>query len=123
MSKYSNEEEAWEIESHRVRAERVLGLNMSCTDIGPCTIRHYLTTLLQTVWKEKEGFSGERPFGNSDWHWQECIHEALVKEELIDGELDDCDNLKWCVDSDANAIIDDAIFWMCGNIVLPEPPT
>lgn len=45
------------------------------------TCREYLCTLLQTVWDEKEGFSGKRPFGTSGW--EHDIYGALADAECI----------------------------------------
>lgn len=33
------------------------------------TVRGFLHSLLSTLWDEKDGFSGKRPFGDSDWQW------------------------------------------------------
>ncbi|WP_043654555.1 hypothetical protein [Nocardia thailandica] len=44
-------------------------------DSGADTIRGYLIALLAEVWKYTEGFSGKRPFGNSDWVWD--LYAAL----------------------------------------------
>ncbi len=33
------------------------------------TIGDYFATLLVVLLEDKEGFSGKRPFGNSDWIW------------------------------------------------------
>jgi hypothetical protein len=42
--------------------------------------------LLAEVWREEEGFSGKRPFGNSDW--QHDLMIPLVKAKVIEGKLD-----------------------------------
>lgn len=31
------------------------------------TVKDYLRSLLQTLWCDKEGFDGKRPFGDSGW--------------------------------------------------------
>lgn len=56
-------------------------------DSGASTVRGYLVELLATVWREEEGFSGKRPFGNSDWQWE--VYASLVKAGLLDGSVKD----------------------------------
>lgn len=50
------------------------------------TIREYFIALLETMWREGEGFSGKRPFGNSGWQYE--IYAALIKGGYIKGTLD-----------------------------------
>ena len=42
------------------------------------TCREYLCALLRVLWREQEGFSGKRPFGNSGWEWdmEDALREA-----------------------------------------------
>lgn len=54
---------------------------------GVGTLREYLQDLLQTVWREEEGFSGKRPFGNSGWKYD--IFDALVRVGLVEGDIDE----------------------------------
>lgn len=75
--------------------QQVLDCPMEPNDSGADTIRGYLVALLATLWREEEGFSGKRPFGNSGWPWD--LFVPLVKAGLLtgkldeDGCLDDCD--------------------------------
>lgn len=46
------------------------------------TIREYFRILISTLWEEKEGFSGKRPFGNSGWEYE--VHYALAKAGFVD---------------------------------------
>ena len=48
----------------REEAQRVLNLPMQDNDAGAATIRDYLVALVREVWRERDGFSGKRPFGN-----------------------------------------------------------
>lgn len=50
-------------------------------DAGAETIRDYLVALVREVWREGEGFSGKRPFGNSGWDWD--LYMALAKAGLL----------------------------------------
>ena len=81
------------------------------------TLREYLCMLLTTLWKEKEGFSGKRPFGNSCWEMS--IYRLLVDEKVIHGEIDEKDDyLKNCDEKSADAIIKDLIQEMCGTKIV-----
>lgn len=51
------------------------------------TIRDYLRQLLTTLWVEKEGFSGKRPFGNSGWEYD--LYKPLVAAGVVPGTLDE----------------------------------
>ena len=52
------------------------------------TVREYFRELLSTLWEEKEGFSGKRPFGNSGWEYE--VHIALAKAGFVElGAWDD----------------------------------
>lgn len=43
--------------------------------------------MLKELWREKEGFSGKRPFGNSGW--ENDLYEPLIKDGFIVGTLDE----------------------------------
>lgn len=51
------------------------------------TLRTYFKALLATLWREDEGFSGKRPFGNSGWTYD--IYGALVSGGFVEGVLDE----------------------------------
>lgn len=51
------------------------------------TVREYLQKLLLTLWDEREGFSGKRPFGNSSWEYE--LYEPLIQAGAIPGKLDE----------------------------------
>jgi hypothetical protein len=57
------------------------------------TVRDYLRTLLVTLWKEGEQFSGKRPFGNSGWVYE--LYKPLIAGGFIQGTLDE----DGCVDT------------------------
>ena len=60
---------------------------MGENDAGAKTIGEYFKKLLLTLWKEGEGFSGKRPFGNSGWDYE--IYAALIKAGVVPGNLDE----------------------------------
>lgn len=62
-------------------------MDASKNDAGAPNIRVYFKQLLRTLLDEGEGFSGKRPFGNSGWEYE--LFAALVKAELVSGELDE----------------------------------
>jgi len=47
------------------------------------TIREYLKELVALVITEEEGFSGKKPWGNSDWQYS--LGAALVRAGAIEG--------------------------------------
>jgi hypothetical protein len=55
--------------------------------MGGVTIREFLLSLLRTLWIENAGFSGKRPFGESDWQYE--VYTTLAKAKLIDTKFDD----------------------------------
>ena len=71
-------------------------------DSGATTVRGYLIKLLETLWREQEGFSGKRPFGNSGWDYDLMI--PLVKAGFIRGTFDE-DGYVEELDDEAGAAI------------------
>jgi hypothetical protein len=65
----------------------MLHIPMQENDANAQTIGEYLRELLLTVWIEEQGFSGKRPFGNSDWRTD--VYAALVAAGVVPGELDE----------------------------------
>lgn len=76
-------------------SQQILDTPMDANDSGADTVRGYLIALLTAVWREGEGFSGKRPFGNSSWEFD--VYRALAKAGHIvatfdeDGYLDEMD--------------------------------
>jgi len=71
----------------------LLNLPLPANDSGASTVRGYLIALLAELWHEEEGFSGKRPFGNSNWQYE--IYVPMAAAGFIegvgvdeDGELD-----------------------------------
>lgn len=67
-------------------------------DADTATVRGYLVALLAELWREGEGFSGKRPFGNSGWDYD--LYEPLIRADLIRGGFDE-DGYVEDVDSEA----------------------
>jgi hypothetical protein len=63
--------------------QQVLGLPLPSNDAGAATVRGYLIELLAELWKEEEGFSGKRPFGNSGWQYE--LYTPMGRAGMIDG--------------------------------------
>lgn len=59
----------------------VLNCRMQPNDADAPTVGVYLMRLAQEVWREGEGFSGKRPFGNSGWEYE--VELALATAGLI----------------------------------------
>lgn len=51
------------------------------------SVREYLKALLVKLWKDGEGFSGKRPFGNSGWELD--LYAPLIRAGAISGLIDD----------------------------------
>lgn len=52
----------------------------------PRTVRNYLKDLLKQLWLRGSDFSSKRPFGDSNW--QHDVYHALVKDDIIPGNID-----------------------------------
>ncbi len=106
--------------STELRSAAILDLPMDDNDAGAATVREYIVALAATVWGEGEGFSGKRPFGNSDWQWE--IYRTLAGAGFFNAAKDD--NGDFELDSEqirrADAIILGAIGAMATGVE-PEP--
>ena len=66
----------------------LLDIKFYCEDLHKIlTIREYFKTILKTLFREGERFSGKRPFGNSGWEWD--LAKPLIKAGIISGKLDE----------------------------------
>lgn len=91
-----------------VTPPEVLDLVIPECDIGKnVTVRRYLMELLAELWREKESFSGKRPFGNGGWEF--CIYESLIAGGLVSGQLDDYGCVSTIDSEHADRLIADAI--------------
>jgi hypothetical protein len=79
------------------------------------TVRDYLRSLLETLWYEKDGFSGKRPFGNSGWHYE--LISPLIKHGYLKGELDEDDCVNSYDSKEANAFVKQLILAMCHGVI------
>ena len=67
--------------------QELLDFKFYCNDLDrTLTVREYFVELLATLWREADGFSGKRPFGNSGWNFE--IEGALVESGKIPGKLE-----------------------------------
>lgn len=87
--------------------QQVLALPMQENDADAATIRDYLIALLATLWEEKDGFTGKRPFGNSGWGGE--LIAALIQAGAIEGELDEYGYIENYDRDAAEELIADAI--------------
>jgi hypothetical protein len=72
-------------------------------DSGASTVRGYLVALLTELWREEEGFSGKRPFGNSGWQYD--LYAPMVKAQLVAGAVDEDGCLDTCDDAAADRLL------------------
>ena len=71
--------------------KNLLELSFNSRDLGKTlTVKAFFIELLITLWKEKEGFSGKRPFGNSDW--DSDLVACMIKNKAFPGEIDEDGN-------------------------------
>lgn len=87
--------------------EQLLALPLGDNDAKAATVRDYLIELLRVVWREEEGFSGKRPFGNSGWAYE--VYGPMVKAGFITGTLDEDGNVEDCDVRAADKLMDAAI--------------
>jgi hypothetical protein len=87
--------------------DTILDVKMQDNDANAETIGDYLVALLATLWKEGEGFSGKRPFGNSGWEYE--LYIVLVKNDIVSGSFDEYDDLEDVDTEKADRIIQEAI--------------
>lgn len=77
--------------------QELLKLKMQGNDAGAVTIEDYLLALLTALWRQGEGFSGKRPFGNSGWEhdlYHTLVLHKVIEGEIIDGFAEDYDDCK-----------------------------
>lgn len=75
--------------------ENILDLRFISDDLGKeVSVREFLCALLQTLWEEKEGFSGKRPFGNSAWDAD--LAKCLIEHKAVKGTLDSDGYIESC---------------------------
>ena len=72
-------------------------------DSGATSFKSYFKILLKSLWRQGEGFSGKRPFGNSDWQWN--IYKYLVESGAVEGGFDDDGYLDWFKQETADRVI------------------
>lgn len=93
--------------------QELLDFPLPPNDSEAATVRGYFAALLATLWDEKEGFSGKRPFGNSGW---ECdLYAPMVEAGIVDGEIDDDGYLVSVDDDAADALLLAAIHELGGD--------
>lgn len=91
--------------------EKALNCIIPNCDLGEnITVRFFLYQLIRTLWREEEGFSGKRPFGNSCWQIQ--VHYALIQNGFINGQPDAYGNGFEYNSKEANKFIFDLISYI-----------
>lgn len=71
------------------------------------SLREWLTSLLERVWDEEEGFNGKRPWGNSGWASDPA--PALIRGGFLEGVVDEDGYPEGYSDSDLDRLIKQAI--------------
>lgn len=88
-------------------SKAILDCPMQSDEVDAPTVRDYLKILLISLWQQKEGFDGKRPFGNSGWDFD--VYVALIKGGVIDGKLDEYDYVLALDTKAADKLIREAI--------------
>lgn len=89
-------------------ADDILDVMMETADFSePLTIRAYFRRMVLAIWREGEGFSGKRPFGNSGWHYD--VYAALVKSGHIRGAFDEHGCLDRCDHQTGDRLVREAL--------------
>jgi hypothetical protein len=70
-----------------MNGSEILKIEMQENDANAKTIGDYLKALLRQLWREGEGFSGKRPFGNSGWDYD--LYKALARAGAISFESEE----------------------------------
>lgn len=90
-----------------------LDLEFDHDEIGGTTIRGYFIELLTNLWRQGEGFSGKRPFGDSGW--EHDLEVPLVKSGCVNGTIKnegDEDEPYWYVEDLDRKAYDKFVFAM-----------
>lgn len=82
-------------------------LKIISDDVGELTLKEYLKLIFSNLWAEGEEFNSKRPFGNSDWQWK--VYEAMIREKVIEGTIDDYGDIQDFNEAEAGKIIIDYI--------------
>lgn len=90
-------------------AHELLHLPLGENDAQAATVGQYLGLLLSTLWLQADGFSGKRPFGNSDWQYP--VYIAMVKAGVATGNvyIEDGDSEYLDISSDEIVAADEMI--------------
>lgn len=84
-----------------------LPLDPSRSETEGETVRDYLVALLARLWRQGEGFSGKRPFGESNW--KHDIYITLVRAGLVGGSFDEHGRIEHLDRPAADKLVSDAI--------------
>ena len=83
--------------------QELLDLPLPENDSEASTVRGYLVALLDAIWRQEEGFSGKRPFGNSSWQYD--LYGPMIQAGIITGRLDEYGYAEECDNEHAGALI------------------
>ena len=74
---------------------KILELKFYSNDLDEeLSIKDFFKRLLKKLFEEGEGFSGKRPFGNSDWQYDLC--SCLIEKGIVNGEIDEDGYVEEC---------------------------
>lgn len=90
-----------------INGKQILALPMEKNDSGASTIGGYFKEILKEFMREKEGFSGKRPFGNSGWEYE--LYKPLIVAKAVHGTLDEFGCIDECDESECERLLNLAI--------------
>jgi hypothetical protein len=90
--------------------QQVLALPIEPEEHGATTVREYLIALLRTLWAEEGNFSGKRPFGSSDWHYD--LYIPLIDAGFVNGSFDEDGYVDELDETTADRLITEAIGYL-----------
>lgn len=71
--------------------------------LGAANVREYLTALLLRLALASDDTSVERVTGV--YGWKSEVHAALVRADLVSGEVDECERVVWCDEYGGDLVI------------------
>jgi len=111
IKRYTNKDNLVEYQG-----QEILDIPMKENDAGAGTVGEYLTLLLDQLWCEGEGFSSERPFGDSGWEYElysSLAHANAIKADFTEYEYEEEEDIEIQLDhfdkDKANSLIREAI--------------
>lgn len=96
--------------------KEIFNAHMKMPDGTERTVGERLLSLMSKCWKEGESFSGKRPFGWDEWQMDFCA--PLITLGLINGNIDEDNEIEWIDWEEGEKIIAALIEWMQQKVIM-----